>query len=119
VTLHTYADVIPIALGISATIEVHSCCLLEHFSVLCSGCRSVGLEQAPTAYFCSTVGVRTKTFVIQRMFCLNHIQQIVADSGVVFLKICAIGGHTAMCDVTTSWEKNENPRRTKHDYTLM
>jgi hypothetical protein len=88
-----------VVLGISAAIELRSCCLLELFSGLCSGCRSFGLEHAPTSYFCSTVGVRTKTFVIQRMFCLNNTEQIVADSGFVFLKNCAI------CEGTTSWKK--------------
>jgi len=104
VTLGTYADVMPVVFGISVTTELRSCCLLQHFSVLCSGCRSVGLEQDPTSYFCSTVEVRTKIFVIERMFCHHHIQQIVKDSGAVFLKNSAIGD-TAMCEVRTSWKK--------------
>ena len=103
-TLHTYADVMPVVIGISVMIELGSCCLLEQFLVLCSGCRSVDLEQASTSYFCSTVGVRTKTFVIQRTLRVKHMQKIVAHSGVLFLKNSAICD-TAICEVTTSWKK--------------
>ena len=103
-TLHTNADVMPVVFGISVKIELRSCCLLEHFSVLCSGCRSVGLEEALISYLRSTVGVRTKTFVIHRTFCPNHIQHIVANSGSVSLKNSAIGD-SALCEVMTSWKK--------------